>query len=202
LSRVDLVFLVKLVMLNDQGFSGRRFEVGFDGWGRRFDDDESVRRVVVMGREGFVCFDGGRGNEGEARAVGRVESDRGGCDAEAPAAPPPLLPAVPVAWFAGMPRERERSRARAENSKKSGSTLSRPRTIPSTHTTSHRGRPTLGVTLSFSCAPLQDLVPLWICYGYHPPHSLLLLPSGIPGLRTPPRTKTHRTTPTFSRITK
>jgi hypothetical protein len=30
LSRVDLVFLV---MLNDQGFSGRRFEVGFDGWG-------------------------------------------------------------------------------------------------------------------------------------------------------------------------
>jgi hypothetical protein len=157
--------------------------------------------VVVMGREGFVCFDGGdegeaRGGRPKVRVIAEVVMRK------RPPHPLLLLPAVPVAWFAGMPRERERSRARAENSKKSGSTLSRPRTIPSTHTTSHRGRPTLGATLSFSCAPLQDLIPLWICYGYHPPHSLLLLPSGIPGLRTPPRTKTHRTTPTFSRTTK
>jgi hypothetical protein len=153
-----------------------------------------------MGREGFVCFDGG--DEGEARG-GRPKV-RVIAEVVMRKRPPhPLLSCLLCRW-PGLPacRERERSRARAENSKKSGSTLSRPRTIPSTHTTSHRGRPTLGATLSFSCAFLQDLIPLWICYGYHPPHSLLLLSSGIPGLRTPPRTKTHRTTPTFSRTTK
>jgi hypothetical protein len=160
-----------------------------------------------MGREGFVCFDGGRGNEGEARAVGRPKV-RVIAEVVMRKRPPhPLLSCLLCRW-PGLPacRERESDRARERETRKrvvrhflDPRTI---RTIPSTHTTTHRGRPTLGATLSFSCAPLQDLIPLWICYGYHPPHSLLLLSSGIPGLRTPPRTKTHRTTPTFSRTTK
>jgi hypothetical protein len=87
------------------------------------------------------------------RSAGRVESDRGGCDAEAPAAPPPLLPAVPVAWFAGMPRERAIARASGELEKEWFDTFSTPYDPINTHHISPGATYLGGHSQLFLCIP-------------------------------------------------
>lgn len=170
-------------MLNDQDFSGRRFEIGFDGWGgvglmmmNRFDGGGD-------GTRGVCCFDGAKrgGRPAESRVIAEVVMRK---------RPRPssscCCPLVPVdRWMsrAGMPRERASREGRVE--KEWFDTFSTVRWINTTH--HNRGRPW---TLSFSFAR-QDRIPPWLLRI--PPHHTLFY--FFFGYSRTPHTATDKNTP-------
>jgi hypothetical protein len=140
---------------------------------------------VLMGEGGTKAK---RGRSAESRVIAEVVMRK--------RPPHPLLSCLLCRW-PGLPacRERESDRARERRTRKRVVRHFLDPVRSHQHTPHLTGGDLpwgLGATLSFSCAPLQDLIPLWIRYGYHPP---TLSSTSFLGYSRTPHTATDKNTP-------
>lgn len=138
---------------------------------------------MVGGGEGVVVLMAKRG-----RPAGRVESDRGGCDAEAPASLRlPAAAALSCRWVDELCRHAEsESIARAETRKRVVRHFL-DRTMPSTQLS------TTGGDLGLSAFLLHVRIGYHLgCYGYHP---TTLSSTSFFGYSRTPHTATDKNTP-------